>query len=61
MHLDPFLPKMVGVTFVVLLLGLLLRHFKQPHIVVYLLTGVAPMGSISLAIRSSWRGLVKPA
>ena len=40
MHMDPNLPAVVGALFVVLLLGLVLRRFRAPHAVVYLLAGV---------------------
>ena len=41
MHLDPILPRIVAAVFVLLLLGLGLRRFRQPHVIVYLLAGVA--------------------
>ena len=40
MHLDPVLPYTVGAIFAILILGLLLRSLKQPHVVGYLIAGV---------------------
>lgn len=41
MHMDPIMPALVGTLFVVLLAGALLRGVRQPHVVGYLLAGVA--------------------
>lgn len=41
MHMDPVLPIAVGVMFCLLFVGLVLRKIKQPHVVAYLLAGVA--------------------
>jgi len=40
MHLDPMLPRIVGVVLVVLALGLVLRLLRQPYVIGYLLAGV---------------------
>jgi len=40
MHLDPILPYTVGALFAILILGLVLRSLKQPHVVGYLIAGV---------------------
>ncbi|MDF1643291.1 MAG: cation:proton antiporter [Pseudomonadales bacterium] len=40
MHLDPIMPYLVGAILAILLLGLLLRKLKQPHVVGYLIAGV---------------------
>lgn len=40
MHLDPLLPRIVAAAFGILLLGLLGRRLRQPHVVTYLLAGV---------------------
>ncbi|MFT7461983.1 MAG: CPA2 family monovalent cation:H+ antiporter-2 [Pseudohongiellaceae bacterium] len=40
LHMDPLLPAVVGAAFGMLLVGLLLRRLKQPHVVAYLLGGV---------------------
>jgi len=40
MHLDPVLPYTVGAILAILILGLLLRSLKQPHVVGYLIAGV---------------------
>ena len=40
MHLDPILPTLVGALLAILLVGLILHRFKQPHVVAYLLTGI---------------------
>ena len=37
MHLDPMMPYAVGA---ILVLGLLLRSIKQPHVVGYLIAGI---------------------
>ncbi len=41
MHLDPLLPRIVGICLVVLSIGLILKRLGQPHVVGYLLTGAA--------------------
>lgn len=41
MHLDPIMPYLVGTALTIVLVGLLLRRLRQPHVVAYLLTGVA--------------------
>ncbi|MCA9563366.1 MAG: cation:proton antiporter [Myxococcales bacterium] len=38
--MDPILPKAVATAFCVLLVGLVLRRFHQPHVIAYLLAGV---------------------
>lgn len=40
MHLDPFMPQMVGIIFIVLILGFILKLFRQPHVVAYLIVGI---------------------
>ncbi len=40
MHLDPIMPVLAGSVLVILLLGLVMRGLRQPHVVVYLLAGV---------------------
>ncbi len=40
MHLDPAMPLLVGTALAILLLGLVLRQFRQPHVIVYLVAGV---------------------
>ncbi len=40
MHLSPLIPPLVGIIFIVLALGLLLRSFRQPQLVGYILAGV---------------------
>ena len=49
MHLDPVLPYTVGAIFAILILGLLLRSLKQPHVVGYLIAGVI-LGPHGLAL-----------
>lgn len=34
MHMDPFLPVLVGAAFVVLLIGPVLLRLRQPHAVI---------------------------
>ena len=41
MHLDPAMPVITGVIFGVLALGFVLRKLRQPHVIAYLLAGVA--------------------
>ncbi|MCB1759755.1 MAG: cation:proton antiporter [Gammaproteobacteria bacterium] len=40
MHIDPFLPTLVGIILSILLLGVLLKWIHQPEIIGYLLAGV---------------------
>ncbi len=40
MHIDPILPVIVGIAFVLLLMALGLRLLKQPSVVAYLLAGI---------------------
>tara|TARA_R110002096_G_scaffold115862_5_gene250725 strand:+ start:417 stop:1640 length:1224 start_codon:yes stop_codon:yes gene_type:complete len=40
MHMDPLLPTLVAALAGVLLVGLLMRRLKQPHVIAYLLGGV---------------------
>lgn len=51
MHLDPLLPRLVGICLAVLLIGLVLRRLGQPHVVGYLLTGIA-IGPAALGLVS---------
>ena len=46
MHMDPLLPRLVAILFIVVVLGQLLRRARQPLVVVYLLAGfvVGPAG-----------------
>ena len=39
MHPDPAIPIFVSVIFVILLIGIILRRFKQSHMIAYILTG----------------------
>ena len=41
MHLDPLLPPLVGTLVVILAIGLMLRTFRQPQLVGYILAGFA--------------------
>ena len=52
MHADPILPVLTATTFVLLLVGLVLRRFRQPHVLAYLLAGVA-LGPHGLAVFSN--------
>lgn len=40
MHMDPAMPQVVGALFLILLTGLTLKIFKQPHVIAYLITGI---------------------
>lgn len=48
MHVDPLLPQLVGAILGILVLGLVLRRFRQPHVVAYLVAGVL-LGPFGLA------------
>ncbi len=39
MHMDPLMPQLVGVAFVVLMASIVLQRFEQPSLVAYLITG----------------------
>lgn len=49
MHMDPVLPSLVGAILVVFVIGLTLRALNQPHVVAYILAGLA-LGPQGLAI-----------
>jgi CPA2 family monovalent cation:H+ antiporter-2 len=40
MHMDPLLPQAVGAIFFILLLEFILRFFRKPHVMAYLITGI---------------------
>ena len=40
MQMDPFLPQAVSAIFLILMVGFLLRFFRQPHVVAYLIAGI---------------------
>lgn len=40
MHLDPALPYVVGSLLAILIMGMILHHLKQPHVVGYLIAGI---------------------
>lgn len=40
MHMTPLIAPLVGVVFIILLLGLFLKKFRQPQLVAYILTGI---------------------
>lgn len=40
MHTDPAMSKFVSTIFVILILGIVMRRLRQPHVLVYLLTGI---------------------
>ena len=48
MHLDPIMPYLVGAVLTIVIVGLLMRRLRQPHVVAYLLTGIA-LGPYGLA------------
>ncbi len=37
---DPFLPTLVGISLVILLMGMVLRRFSQPYVIAYILVGI---------------------
>ena len=41
MHFDPFIFKLVVISFSILLVGTIFRVFNQPYIIAYLITGIA--------------------
>jgi len=41
MHMDPAMPNIVGITLLILLIGLVMKVLKQPHVIAYLLAGIA--------------------
>jgi CPA2 family monovalent cation:H+ antiporter-2 len=49
MHLSPLIPPLVGIIFIVLTIGVLLRAFRQPQLVGYILAGVL-IGPSGLAL-----------
>ncbi|PIP81148.1 MAG: sodium:proton exchanger [Gammaproteobacteria bacterium CG22_combo_CG10-13_8_21_14_all_40_8] len=51
MHLSPILPLLVGVLFVILFIGLLLRSFRQPQLVSYIIAGIV-IGPFGLSLLS---------
>lgn len=55
MHLDPIMPYLVGAALTIVLAGLISRRLRQPHVVAYLLTGVAlgPHGLAFIADEST--------
>ena len=40
MHMDPAMPHIVGITLLILLVALVLKILKQPHVVAYLIAGM---------------------
>ena len=46
MHMDPAMPRVVGAIAAILLIGIVLRRLKQPHVVAYLVAGaiLGPFG-----------------
>ncbi len=49
MHMDPAMPHIVGITLLILLVALVLKILKQPHVVAYLIAGMA-LGPWGLAL-----------
>lgn len=49
MHVDPAMPVITGIVFGVLIIGLIVRWLRQPHVIVYLLAGVV-LGPSGLAL-----------
>lgn len=49
MHMDPAMPHIVGITLLILLIALVLKVLKQPHVVAYLVAGIA-LGPWGLAL-----------
>lgn len=40
MHMDSAMPQLVGTTLLILLVGLILKLARQPHVIAYIITGV---------------------
>jgi len=49
MHMEPFMPVVFAIAFVTLVTGMILKRFKQPHVIAYLLVGVI-LGPSGLAV-----------
>ncbi|MDH5357572.1 MAG: cation:proton antiporter [Gammaproteobacteria bacterium] len=49
MHLSQFLPHLVGIIFIILMIGFLMNTFRQPQLVGYILAGVL-IGPAGLAL-----------
>lgn len=49
MHMDPAMPHIVGITLLILLIALVLKVLKQPHVIAYLVAGIA-LGPWGLAL-----------
>lgn len=49
MHLDPIMPTLVATLMAILVIGLLLRRIRLPHVIGYLLTGII-LGPHGLAL-----------
>ncbi len=49
MHMDPLMPNIVGITLLILIVGVVLKVLKQPHVIAYLIAGVA-LGPWGLAL-----------
>lgn len=57
MHMEPFMPVLFAIAFVTLVTGMILKRFKQPHVIAYLLVGII-LGPSGFAIISDkdWVG-----
>ena len=40
MHMDPFMPELVGSIVAILLAGLLMHELRQPNVIAYLIAGI---------------------
>lgn len=49
MHISPLIPPLVGIIFIILAIGVLLRAFRQPQLVGYILAGML-IGPAGLAL-----------
>jgi len=58
MHMDPIMPYLVGSVAGILLLGLVLRSLKQPHVVAYLIAGVV-LGPDGLGLMSDQTSIAR--
>jgi len=50
MHLDAIIPHLCGVALVILTVGVLLRAFRQPHVVAYIIAMTLLLGPLWISL-----------